>query len=103
MVDNRFSCIECPCCGWAAAISDNENSIYDGQPLLCGCAGWMSVDTETLDVVIDETTECPPNARCKDGEGGEDILMLWKRQKIIEWCERQLDRAMKKFIFEKDK
>ena len=36
--------LECPCCGGDGAESDADGLFYDGQPLTCGCRGWVSVD-----------------------------------------------------------
>ncbi len=39
--------LECPCCGDDGAESDDGGEFYDGQPLICGCVGLVSVDSET--------------------------------------------------------
>lgn len=36
--------LECPCCGDDGAVSDEEGYFIDGQGLICGCNGWVSVD-----------------------------------------------------------
>lgn len=38
--------LECPCCGGNGAASDGEGCFYDGQKLICGCPGWVSVDSD---------------------------------------------------------
>lgn len=38
--------LECPCCGEEGAVSDADGLFYDGQPLVCGCPGWMCVDED---------------------------------------------------------
>lgn len=38
--------IECPCCGDDGAVSDSAGLFFDGQPLICGCRGWVSVDED---------------------------------------------------------
>ena len=41
--------LECPCCGDEGAASDGEGGFFDGQPLICGCPGWVSVDADEDD------------------------------------------------------
>ncbi len=36
--------LECPCCGDDGAVSDDNGEFYDGQVLICGCPGWVSVN-----------------------------------------------------------
>ena len=36
--------LECPCCGDDGAASDGEGLFFDGQPLICGCAGHVMID-----------------------------------------------------------
>lgn len=38
--------LECPCCGDNGAASDGEGCFIDGQTLICGCPGWVSVDSD---------------------------------------------------------
>jgi len=38
--------LECPCCGDDGAVSDSEGYFTDGQALICGCPGWVSVDSD---------------------------------------------------------
>ncbi len=38
--------LECSCCGGDGAASDGEGVFFDGQTLICGCPGWVSVDAE---------------------------------------------------------
>jgi hypothetical protein len=38
--------LECSCCGDDGAASDGEGCFYDGQALICGCPGWVSVDED---------------------------------------------------------
>jgi hypothetical protein len=42
----KLTYIECPCCGDDGAASDGEGWFLDGQPLICGCPGWVSVDSD---------------------------------------------------------
>ena len=37
------STLECPSCGDDGAESDDEGYFYDGQGLVCGCSGHVSV------------------------------------------------------------
>jgi hypothetical protein len=39
-------CLECPCCGGDGAASDGEGCFRDGQQLVCGCPGWVSIDSD---------------------------------------------------------
>ena len=51
--------LECPCCGDDGAIGDDEGKFYDGQGLVCGCPGMVSLDAETEPyVAVDECAEC---------------------------------------------
>lgn len=46
--------LECPCCGDLAATADEHGAFTDGQPLECGCDGWVTCDSEEpAEVVID--------------------------------------------------
>ena len=56
------ACVECPCCGWLAA----EGLCEDGQPLLCGCAGQISLCAETEPWANIGDEECPPGAKCRE-------------------------------------
>lgn len=38
--------LECPCRGDNGAASDGEGCFYDGQALICGCPGLVSVDSD---------------------------------------------------------
>ena len=40
------STLECPCCGDDGAVSTPDGEFYDGQALICGCVGWVSVDED---------------------------------------------------------
>jgi hypothetical protein len=47
--------LECPCCGSEGAVSDQSGQFYDGQPLICPCAGLVAVDEDgDIYVSIDE-------------------------------------------------
>ena len=41
--------LECPCCGDDGAAADGEGWFFDGQPLICGCSGWVSVNADEDD------------------------------------------------------
>ena len=57
--------LECPCCGDDGAIPDADGYFVDGQPLICGCSGWVSVGED--DVWINNGDEpCPAGAKCYD-------------------------------------
>ena len=52
-------CIECPCCGCDAAFGPGDRwTVYDGQPLLCGCRGHINVDTESEPEVFIDDCDC---------------------------------------------
>ncbi len=56
--------LECPCCGDDGAEPDTDGLFHDGQLLICGCVGSVSVD-EDGDVWINNGDEpCP----CETGE-----------------------------------
>jgi hypothetical protein len=38
--------LECPCCGGIGAEANAAGEFVDGQPLVCGCPGWVSVDED---------------------------------------------------------
>lgn len=57
--------IVCPCCGCVGAEPNAKGLVYDGQPLLCGCAGHVSCDVETAPYIwVSDTDPCPPWADC---------------------------------------
>ena len=39
--------LECPTCGDVGAVAEADGCFCDGQPLICGCPGWVSVDSES--------------------------------------------------------
>ena len=52
--------IECPCCGDVGAESDSSGLYSDGQALVCGCPGQVSLDTETDPYIqIHDDEPCP--------------------------------------------
>lgn len=56
--------VECTCCGCTAAVGRCE----DGQPLLCGCAGGISINVYGEPYALVDG-ECPPHAICREEEG----------------------------------
>ena len=52
--------LPCYCCGSSeGAVSDERGYFYDGQPLICGCDGHVSLDSESdPDVVTDDDCPC---------------------------------------------
>ena len=54
--------LECPCCGDDGAVSDRDGLFADGQSLICGCPGWVSVDSETEPWIHTGDEPCP---RCE--------------------------------------
>jgi len=57
--------LECPCCGAEGAVSDADGLFHDGQLLICGCSGLVSVE-EDGDVWIN-VYDCD----CEYGRGDE--------------------------------
>lgn len=45
-IGHGLTYLECPCCGGNGAASDAEGCFYDGQGLICGCPGAVSVDED---------------------------------------------------------
>jgi hypothetical protein len=45
-IGSGLTYLECPCCGDNGAASDGEGCFWDGQLLICGCPGWVSVDED---------------------------------------------------------
>lgn len=41
----KESTLECPCCGDDGAESI-EGEFTDGQALICGCPGWVSIEPD---------------------------------------------------------
>jgi hypothetical protein len=56
--------LECPCCGDVGAIADADGLFADGQKLVCGCAGWVSVDAESEPFINNGDEPCPFDAKC---------------------------------------
>ena len=50
--------LECPCCGRNGAESDEEGLFYDGQELICGCDGIVSLDAETPADILAHDCAC---------------------------------------------
>ena len=71
MTDDRRQCmyLECPCCGDDGAVSDAEGYFYDGQPLICGCVGLVSVSDDEDPWINNGDDAC----RACEGKG-----VLWR-------------------------
>jgi hypothetical protein len=41
--------LECDCCGDVGAYPDANGCYSDGQELICGCPGWVSIDDAGAD------------------------------------------------------
>ena len=61
--------LECPCCGDIGAESDRDGLFTDGQPLLCGCSGWVSVsaDGDEEPWINNGDERCSASAKCQEG------------------------------------
>ena len=59
--------LECPCCGDDGAKSDIDGCFVDGQTLLCGCAGWVSVTEDDVYICIGDDP-CPTYALCQENQ-----------------------------------
>ena len=55
----RTHYLECPCCGDDGAASDENGEFYDGQVLICGCPGWVSVDEDDDPWINNGDAPCP--------------------------------------------
>lgn len=56
--------LECPCCGDVGVEPNAEGDYVDGQTLICGCPGWVSVsDGEDESCWINNGDE--PCAKCE--------------------------------------
>lgn len=53
--------LECPCCGDVGAEADEEGLFTDGQKLVCGCPGWVSVDAENEPFINNGDEPCEAN------------------------------------------
>jgi len=89
------ACLECPCCGDDGAESDAEGLFYDGQKLICGCPGVVTVDED--DVWINNgdapCQKCeqeavgsapPPDAECNCGS--ENPKSARHGHSHLAWC-----------------
>jgi hypothetical protein len=65
-IGHGLTYLECPCCGDAGAASDGEGCFYDGQQLICGCSGWVSVEENGEAWINNGDEPCPETAKCKD-------------------------------------
>jgi len=58
--------LECPCCGDVGAVPDEDGCYHDGQELVCGCPGQVSMCSETPPFVASGQDWCPV---CDGGRG----------------------------------
>lgn len=58
--------LECPCCGDVGAVPDEDGCYHDGQELVCGCPGQVSMCSETPPFVDSGSEWCPV---CDGGRG----------------------------------
>ena len=56
--DEASQYLECPCCGEEGAEADEDGLFTDGQPLICGCAGCVTCDSENEPEVNAYDCEC---------------------------------------------
>ena len=59
----RVQYLECPCCGNEGAEADKDGLFTDGQPLICGCTGCVTCDSENEPEI--NAYDCG----CRRGEG----------------------------------
>lgn len=50
--------LSCTCCGDVAAVADDDGEFTDGQPLECGCSGWVAVEEGSPPVVHIDPEGC---------------------------------------------
>ena len=51
--------LECPCCGDEGAVADDRGEFFDGQPLVCGCPGHVTLDGESEPWINNGDSPCP--------------------------------------------
>jgi hypothetical protein len=51
--------LECPCCGDDGAVADADGLFHDGQALICGCNGLVSVDEDDGPWINNLDEPCP--------------------------------------------
>lgn len=66
-IGHGLTYLECPCCGDNGAASDGEGCFYDGQGLICGCLGWVSVDEDGEAWINTGDEKCP---KCEADDQG---------------------------------
>lgn len=59
--------LECPCCGDTGAVADRDGCFEDGQSLICGCPGQVSVDSEEPAWINNGDDPCQ---KCKSADDG---------------------------------
>ena len=60
--------LECPCCGEEGAESDADGCFTDGQALICGCPGWVSVSEDEEPWINNGDTPCTAEHVVSDAE-----------------------------------
>ena len=59
--------LECPCCGGEGAYPDKDGLYHDGQSVVCGCPGMVSIDEDDgpwINIDADRPCErCNPPSR----------------------------------------
>ena len=58
--------LECPCCGCEGAEADADGCFTDGQRLICGCTGQVSID-EDGDAWVSNGDGCEVHAQLRGG------------------------------------
>jgi hypothetical protein len=51
--------LECPCCGCEGAAGNGAGWFYDGQALICGCPGSVSLDEDGEAWINNGDGPCP--------------------------------------------
>jgi hypothetical protein len=60
--------LECPCCGDDGAESySDEGWFYDGQALICGCVGWVTVEENGEAWINNGDDPCPCQSQPSEG------------------------------------
>jgi hypothetical protein len=59
MADEDRPTLECPCCGDDGAVADADGLFHDGQALICGCNGLVSVDEDDGPWINNLDEPCP--------------------------------------------
>jgi len=60
--------LECPCCGDDGAEANWAGEFVDGQALICGCPGWVSVSEDEEPWINNGDTRCTAAHTVADDE-----------------------------------